>query len=281
MIGSTVASSFFTLAGAGILAALLMSPRAELGRFYSALHGGLALACLMLVLPWRSGGEAPWAPSTSTGLAGLACDSALLAGLLAFLFITILYLPQGRGGRGVLPGGRSGLALLWLAAASAALAVGLDGWSLAAGHGRWLHVASAEAAGFLVGVVIVAMNLGHFYLVRFRLSERHLVRFARLMGVAVAVRGGLLLIALGLYGRAAPGGLAPYLRGVAVDRGFFFWQRVFFGLLGPAVFAWMVHETARIRSTQSATGILYIAVIFVMIGEFLARYLTVHGAGPM
>ena len=54
-----------------------------------------------------------------------------------------------------------------------------------------------------------------------------------------------------------------------------------FGLLGPAAFAFMVHETARIRSTQSATGILYIAVIFVMYGELLARYLAVAGAGPM
>jgi len=43
----------------------------------------------------------------------------------------------------------------------------------------------------------------------------------------------------------------------------------------------MVYETARIRSTQSATGILYIAVIFVVYGEFVARYLAVAGAGPM
>jgi hypothetical protein len=43
----------------------------------------------------------------------------------------------------------------------------------------------------------------------------------------------------------------------------------------------MVSETARIRSTQSATGILYVAVIFVLIGELLARYLTVIGLGPM
>jgi hypothetical protein len=43
----------------------------------------------------------------------------------------------------------------------------------------------------------------------------------------------------------------------------------------------MVYATARIRSTQSATGILYLTVIFVLIGEFLARFLTVAGAGPM
>ena len=77
------------------------------------------------------------------------------------------------------------------------------------------------------------------------------------------------------------GTLVPFLRLTAVDRGFFFWQRVFFGILGPAAFAYMVRETARLRSTQSATGILYMALIFVVYGEFLARYLTVAGAGPM
>jgi hypothetical protein len=43
----------------------------------------------------------------------------------------------------------------------------------------------------------------------------------------------------------------------------------------------MIHATASIRSTQSATGILYLAVVFVLIGEFLARYLTVAGVGPL
>src|SRR5437867_2626082 len=76
-------------------------------------------------------------------------------------------------------------------------------------------------------------------------------------------------------------GLGRFLSEIAIDRGVFFWQRVFFGFLGPAAFAYMVHETARIRSTQSATGILYLGVIFVVYGEFLARYLALAGAGPM
>src|SRR3972149_81047 len=33
--------------------------------------------------------------------------------------------------------------------------------------------------------------------------------------------------------------------------GIFFWQRVLFGLIGPAVLAYMTWETAKIRSTQS------------------------------
>jgi hypothetical protein len=45
------------------------------------------------------------------------------------------------------------------------------------------------------------------------------------------------------------------------------------GLVGPLALAWMAWETARIRSTQSATGILYVVVILVLIGELTSQLL--------
>jgi hypothetical protein len=278
--GAAVATGFFTLTAAGLLGGLLAAPRAELGRFFSALHAVLALSCLLLVVPFRlAGGDL----SVGTPLAAsrAALWGAVLAGGIGLLFVAALYLPHGRGGRGVLPGGRLGSWLLRLSLLFALVAVALDGWIIAGGRRPAAFVASALAAGALLGVVVVAMDLGHWYLVRVRMSEIHLMRFARLMGLAVMVRAVLLLGGLVLYGTDSPGGLAVYLKTVAVDRGFFFWQRVGFGLVGPAVFAYMVFETARIRSTQSATGILYIALIFVLIGELLARYLAVSGVGPL
>jgi hypothetical protein len=47
------------------------------------------------------------------------------------------------------------------------------------------------------------------------------------------------------------------------------------GLVGPAILAWMVWQTARIRATQSATGILYAAVIMVFLGELLGELIGV------
>jgi hypothetical protein len=284
--GTSVATGFFTVTGAGLLASLLASPRAELGRFFSTLHAVLALGCLLLVVPFRLAGQA--APAGGPGAAGIvaapagaALLGAVLAGCIALLFVATLYLPQGRGGRGVLPGGRAGSWMLGLSLACALLAVTVDAWIVAGGRQPAMFVAAAVAAGSLTGVVVVAMDLGHWYLVRTRLSESHLVRFARLIGLAVLLRAVLLVAGMVLFGMESAGGLPSYLRTVAVDRGFFFWQRVLFGLLGPGVLAYMVSETARIRSTQSATGILYVAVIFVLIGELLARYLTVIGLGPM
>jgi hypothetical protein len=46
------------------------------------------------------------------------------------------------------------------------------------------------------------------------------------------------------------------------------------GLLVPAVFVYMAHDCIRRRSTQSATGILYVAGVLILIGELVALYLT-------
>ena len=50
------------------------------------------------------------------------------------------------------------------------------------------------------------------------------------------------------------------------------------GLLVPAVFVYMAHDCIKRRSTQSATGILYVAGVLIFIGEIVALYL-VRGDG--
>ena len=63
--------------------------------------------------------------------------------------------------------------------------------------------------------------------------------------------------------------------------GIFFWQRVLFGLAGPAVLSYLTWETAKIRSTQSATGILYVDFFTVVVGEVLAKYLLLATRVPL
>jgi hypothetical protein len=263
-VAAGIAIGFFTSAAAGILAALLMAPFRELGRYFFVLNAGVAFVLLCLAAPYRI--SSPGATYFGRVLAGLAMT--LVIGYLAALLL--------------LRGGRSWSGLLASAAVAALVATATDGW-LASGEGgpRWAFGLNALGAATLLGSVTVGMLLGHWYLVRTRLDVSHLSTFAALFAIAIAVRAVLLVIGLLGAGARFPAGLASFLRLTAVDRGFFFWQRVIFGIVGPAVFAYMVRETARLRSTQSATGILYMAMIFVVYGEFLARYLTVAGAGPM
>ncbi len=49
------------------------------------------------------------------------------------------------------------------------------------------------------------------------------------------------------------------------------WGVGFVGVLG---LTWMAWQTARIRSTQSATGILYVVVIFCFLGELMSQLLA-------
>jgi hypothetical protein len=45
------------------------------------------------------------------------------------------------------------------------------------------------------------------------------------------------------------------------------------GLGVPAAFIYMAHDCIRRRSTQAATGILYVTGVLVFIGEIVALYL--------
>ena len=53
------------------------------------------------------------------------------------------------------------------------------------------------------------------------------------------------------------------------------------GLAGPAVLSYLTWETAKIQSTQSATGILYVDFFTVIVGEVLAKYLLLSTKVPL
>ena len=61
--------------------------------------------------------------------------------------------------------------------------------------------------------------------------------------------------------------------------GMFLAARWGMGFAGAAIATFMTWKTAQIRSTQSATGILYIAMIFVLFGELTAMILAGRIAG--
>ena len=144
-----------------------------------------------------------------------------------------------------------------------------------------LTAASFVTSAALLGGTSTAMILGHWYLVLPSMDVsllQSVVRFhigstaLRIVVVAAAVWWGIAAAEL-------PG--VPFDRYILSIDGVFFWQRVLFGLLGPVVLAYMTWETAKIRSTQSATGILYVDFFTVIVGEVLAKYLLVATSVPV
>jgi hypothetical protein len=151
-----------------------------------------------------------------------------------------------------------GLAALW----SAGL---VDASAQLAGLGTPL----AELAGALaLGSALTGLSLGHWYLVTPSLSVRPLVRLTFVCLGALAAQ--VLLLPLLLFLPGAPSAAVASLVGAYA---LFFGVRVVFGLVVPIGAAVMTWRTARIRSLDSATGLLYIVSALVLAGEIVARTL--------
>src|SRR6185503_14965108 len=130
-------------------------------------------------------------------------------------------------------------------------------------------------AAAVFGGVWSAMVLGHWYLVTPRLPEAPLVRFARWLTLAVAVQLALFVAWLGLG--AGPDGV-PGFGSMVGPWALFVWLRLLVGLVFPLVVSWAAIQTARTRSMESATGLLYINVGTIAAGTILAAALY-FGAG--
>jgi hypothetical protein len=133
-----------------------------------------------------------------------------------------------------------------------------------------LALAVGLSSAILLGSMVAAMLLGHTYLIAPTMSIAPLRLLVWWIVGGVVARSMLVCASLTLSrGRSAQ--LSPLAL-----HDLWWWMfaaRVLIGLIGPAIIAWMVWQTARIRSTQSATGILYAGVILVFFGELLGQLL--------
>jgi hypothetical protein len=174
-----------------------------------------------------------------------------------------------------------GIGLPKIGVCAAMLEAGLTaGWlvgSSAGGAGetmRALDAASGLASGFLMGSTLTAMLLGHYYLTAPAMSIEPLKKLVRLMAVSLGAR--CLLAASAVW--FGPGALAELATASAWSiSGSLVAARWGLGFLASGVATYMTWKTAAIRSTQSATGILYIAMIFVLFGELTSMVLAGWG----
>ena len=130
-----------------------------------------------------------------------------------------------------------------------------------------LQTVACAGVAALPGIALMDMLLGHAYLTAARMT---IAPFRRLN---VALAGVLVMrIIVGIGAIVLQSRFPTEL----------FWQRFgllvatrwVVGLLVPAVFVYMAHDCIKRRSTQSATGILYVAGVLIFIGELVALYLT-------
>ena len=174
-----------------------------------------------------------------------------------------------------------------VATAVAAGLVAIVAQALDAVAGRAITVQAMTIASFLssaalLGGACTAMILGHWYLVIPSMEVSHLQSIVKLHMASLIVRIAVVAAAVVLAIATWQPGLGPsFSRYISSVAGVFFWQRVLFGLAGPALLSYLTWETAKIRSTQSATGILYVDFFTVIVGEVLAKYILLATRVPV
>ncbi|MEP6802178.1 MAG: hypothetical protein ABJC07_09595 [Acidobacteriota bacterium] len=242
----------FLLEGAaGTALLLLFFPVRTLGKGFFSLHAAIAFAFV---------GLAVWVRPAGLPLAVAFVAAASLGGYALAAHAD-----------------RAGLGLPLLAAGGGCAAWSLGRVALVAPRGAgdaWV-LAGAALGGLFFGAVLLVMNLGHWYLVSRSLPFRLLARGALLFAVVAGARTALLGAAMLLD----PGeGLSSLL---SLERdALFFLFRVMWGIVGPLALSWFIWKTADMKSNQAATGLLYVALVFVLIGELLSSYLTVATGFP-
>lgn len=211
-------------------------------------------------------------PSLSPALA-VRADPAWDA--LRRLALTVLPIAAAIYGVALMRGMRAApVAVAGLAAAAMALVAGALSWG-GGGIDSVLLLVELVALAAVLGGVWAAMVLGHWYLVTPRLPEAPLVRFARWLALALAVQLALFVAWLGLG--AGPEG-TPAFAALVGPWALFVWLRLLVGLVFPLIVSWAAIQTARSRSMESATGLLYINIGTIAAGTILAAGLY-FGAG--
>jgi hypothetical protein len=241
-----------------------------------AVRLSFGLATSMLLLPWRS-----------VPLPFFRTQSQIMLALLV-----LAALDQGRAG-----GEKWAIALLiagGVLAYASTLAWGLGLPKIGVGAvvvetvitGSWLvgisasserealsilDAASGLGSGFLMGSTLTAMLLGHYYLTAPAMSIDPLKKLVGLMACGLGARCLLAASALWL----SRGDLAGLETTSAWSiSGSLLAARWGLGFVASGIATYMTWKTAAIRSTQSATGILYIAMIFVLFGELTSMVLA-------
>ena len=242
----------------------------EAGVKFFRFNAGLAAILIAVALAFRMPASDPLSAAAFVALA--AAEAAIVA----------YWATVGRALASIRP------ALVWFGAAAGTLAIVLQALAASAAFElsvRVLTVASFLTSAALLGSACTAMILGHWYLVIPSMPVRHLQSIVRTHILSLLVRavvvGAAVVLALAISLPVQPGVGPSFRRYITSVSGVFFWQRILFGIAGPAVLSYLTWETAKIRSTQSATGILYVDFFTVVVGEVLAKYLLLAARVPV
>lgn len=255
----------------GSLFAILFVSRSETSerfvRIWWRFHFGLSLCLLLLI--W---GQSSVTPAWKAG--------AVVATAIGLVGASLYLLFQARWAR------LSGTVLILISP-----------WFYGP-HQNIPHALNFISSSFVLGPIFMGQFLGHWFLNVPNVHIQELMRITKFIFIGLFIKLAELIWNLTTHvprpmfsvddmGRP----LAKFIELDAITQlgalgdgilglGFFgqivLVARLLWGVAAPLFLAFLVYRTVKIRSTQSATGILYAMCVMVLIGEGCALYLMIH-----
>ena len=136
-------------------------------------------------------------------------------------------------------------------------------------------------SALLLGSVTVGMLIGHWYLIDIGQTLDPFVRIFKFFIISLAVQSGFSLVAfLSLHFLGTDHSVVSVER-LWTDHSTLLITRIVIGYLGPLVLSWMIWRTLLIPHTMAATGLFYIALLGVFVGEILSRQILALTSLPL
>lgn len=132
----------------------------------------------------------------------------------------------------------------------------------------------------LFGISNFSMLLGHYYLVVPKLSEEPLIYCLNIMWTILFFKVFSSLAVV------FSDGMTYLTEGTTLGDGYvynwlFISMRYLWGYVAPLILSLFTFKLCRLRSIQSATGVLYIVEFFVIVGELISVYLMAKHGLPL
>ena len=147
------------------------------------------------------------------------------------------------------------------------------------GMGPLVTGISFGLSAMVVGTVVTAMLLGHWYLVVPNLSTRPLLALLGIITLGLCAEA-----ALAVYAVRGVAGQAQTVRAHDLVSGSFavpFWIHVGAGVALPLLITGLALQSTRLRSLMSATGLLYVAVVLTLVGQVTGKVIFFSGGLPL
>jgi hypothetical protein len=140
---------------------------------------------------------------------------------------------------------------------------------------------TAITSALMLGLVSGAMLFGHWYLIDLEMPVDYLRTFIRLLGTVLVADLVALGLAIGLPAILGSAGASAAVHELFSSHLGLLAMRLILGPIATIVLVWMCWQTLKIPQTMAATGLLYIAVMSVLVGEMLGRFILFRTAIPL